>query len=121
MKSSIPTLAQGQGRIYFYRSNSMLGAAVQPDIALNGQVVGSSQPGGFFYVDRPAGTYEAVCGTEVDRKASFVLDAGQERYIKTSVGMGVMVAHVIPELVDPAEGSAAVQSLSYAPLKTAQQ
>jgi hypothetical protein len=121
MKSSIPTLAQGQGRIYFYRSNSMMGAAVQPDISLNGQVVGSSQPGGFFYVDRPAGNYEAVCGTEVDRKATFVLDPGQERYIKTSISMGVMVAHVTPELVDPTEGSAAVQSLNYAPPKAAQQ
>lgn len=121
MKSSIPVLAQGQGRIYFYRSNSMMGAAIQPDIRLNDQVIGSSQPGGFFYVDRPPGSYEAVCGTEVDRKATFVLDAGQERYIKTSISMGVLVGHVTPELVDPSEGSAAVQGLNYAPPKTVQQ
>ena len=120
VKSSIPSLASDKGRIYFYRSNSMVGAAIQPNITLNGVVVGDSEPGGFFYVDRPADKYEAVCGTEVDRKASFMLDAGQERYIKTTISMGMMVGHVTPELVDPAEGTAAIQELHYAPLKSSQ-
>jgi hypothetical protein len=115
VKSSIPPLTSDNGRIYFYRSNSMLGAAIQPSVMLNGQKVGNSKPGGFFYIDRPPGNYEVTCGTEVERKASFVLDAGQQRYIKTTVSMGVLVGHVTPELVDPAEGMAAVQSLHYTP------
>jgi hypothetical protein len=50
VKSSIPPLSSDKGRIYFYRSNSMGGAAIQPNITLNGEKVGDSQPGGFFYV-----------------------------------------------------------------------
>lgn len=37
--STQPSLTPTQGRIYFYRP-SALGAAVQPDIKLNGQKVG---------------------------------------------------------------------------------
>src|ERR1700686_5101650 len=70
VKSSIPPLSSDQGRVYFYRSNSMMGSAIQPSIMLNGEKVGDSKPGGFFYVDRPPGNYEVVCGTEVERKAS---------------------------------------------------
>jgi hypothetical protein len=117
MKSSIPVAASGQGRIYFYRASSMFGAAIQPSIMLNGEAVGSSQPGGFFYVDRAPGNYEVSCSTEVERKASFVLEAGQERYVKTSIGMGAFVGHAIPELVDAAEGMKAIQTLHYAPPK----
>jgi hypothetical protein len=115
VQSSIPPLSSEQGRVYFYRSSSMVGAAIQPSIKLNGEKVGASKPGGFFYIDRPPGNYEAVCGTEVERKADFVLNAGQQRYIKTTISMGVLVGHVTPELVDPTEGMAAIQSLHYAP------
>ncbi len=96
----------------------MGGAAIQPNIMLNGEKVGDSKPGGFFYVDRAPGNYEVVCGTEVDRKATFVLASGQERYIKTTISMGLMVGHVTPELVDSAEGMGAIQSLHYTPLET---
>lgn len=117
VQSSIPQLASGQGRVYFYRSNSMLGAAIQPSITLNGEKVGDSKPGGFFYVDRPPGNYEVVCGTEVERKATFALSAGDQRYIKTTISMGALVGHVTPELVDPAEGAKAITGMHYTPLK----
>jgi hypothetical protein len=47
-----------------------------------------------------------------------VLNAGQQRYIKTTISMGLMVGHVTPELIDPAEGMAAIQTLHYAPLNS---
>src|SRR5215470_15137586 len=70
--------APGSGRIYFYRT-TVLGAAVQPDVRLNGQVVGSAVPRGFFFVDRPAGNYEVTTSTEVERKLTFTLEPGQTR------------------------------------------
>src|SRR5688572_9924685 len=76
MASSIPTIAAGQGRVYFFRSSSMVGAAVTPDIRLNGAVVGESKPGGFFYVDRPAGNYTASTSTETQKTLSFTLQPG---------------------------------------------
>lgn len=57
MASSMPTLKQGEGRVYFMRSASMFGAAVQPDIRLNGEVVGSpSLAASSLWIVRPAST-----------------------------------------------------------------
>ena len=41
--STLPSPTPSQGRIYFYRP-SALGAAVQPDIKLNGQKIGTASP-----------------------------------------------------------------------------
>ena len=48
VSSKILPIPAAEGRIYFFRSSSMLGAAVQPDVRLDGEVVGTSKPGGFF-------------------------------------------------------------------------
>jgi hypothetical protein len=113
MQSTIPVVAAERGRIYFYRSGSMLGAALQPTIKLNGNAVGESKPGGFFYVDATPGNQEVITGTEVDRKLTFTLEKGQTRYVKTTVGFGVMVGRVYPELIDPAVGDKEVKETSY--------
>jgi hypothetical protein len=86
-------------RIFFYRTTT-LGAALRPDMLLNGEKVGEAIARGFFYVDRPPGEYVAVTSTEVTRKVSFVLEKDQTRYIKFSVSMGFFVGHVYGELVD---------------------
>lgn len=119
VKSSIPAVAADQGRIYFYRSGSMFGAAIQPTVMLNGQKVGESKPGGFFYVDRSAGDYEVVLATEVDKKLTFTLANGEERYVRMSIGLGVVVGRVIPELVDRATGLTEIADLSYLGAPTA--
>ncbi|HYQ81392.1 MAG TPA: DUF2846 domain-containing protein [Anaeromyxobacteraceae bacterium] len=113
MKSSMQALKQDEGRIYFYRTGSIFGAAVQADITLNGAVVGASQPGGFFYVDRPAGKYEAWAATEVSRMVSFTLDPGETKYVRSYVSMGVLVGRVNLELVSAAEAEPELESLHY--------
>jgi hypothetical protein len=113
MASSMPSLKAGEGRIYFFRSGSIVGGAVQPDIRLDGQVVGTSRPGGFFYVDRPAGNHLASASTETEKTVSFVLASGETKYIRSSVSMGLMVGRVVlePEAADKA--LAEIGSLSY--------
>ena len=54
--STLPSLTPSEGRIYFYRP-SALGAAVQPEIKLNGQKVGTAKPHGFYFVDRAPGLF----------------------------------------------------------------
>ncbi len=115
MASTIPTLKADQGRVYFLRSSSMVGAAVQPDIKLNNEVVGESKPGGFFFVDRPAGKYAVSTSTETEKTLSFALDAGETKYVRTSVSMGLMVGRVIPTLETPEKAQEELPSLSYAP------
>ncbi|MBS0320731.1 MAG: DUF2846 domain-containing protein [Proteobacteria bacterium] len=89
------------GRIYFYRT-MLLGAAVQPEVKVNGEVVGRAVPNGYFYVDRKPGTYVVSTNTEVERTLSLTLEPGQIRYVKLNLGMGFFVGHVYPELIDPA-------------------
>jgi hypothetical protein len=113
MKSSIPGLDANQGRIYFYRSSSMFGAAIQPSISMNGTIVGTSKPGGFFFVDRAPGPMEVSTSTEVEKKLTFTLDAGQTRYVRTVIGLGVVAGRVYPELVDNATGETDMADASY--------
>lgn len=122
MASSIPNVNQGEGRVYFFRSSSMFGAAIQPDIRLNGEVVGSSKPGGFFFVDRPAGNYVAATSTETEKTASFVLAAGETKYLRTSPSFGVVVGRIVVELETAEKAKAELPSLSYTgkPLNTKQ-
>lgn len=113
MAASMPSLKAGQGRIYFFRSSSFVGAALQPDIRLNGQVVGQSKPGGFFYLDRPAGNYVASASTETEKTVSFTLQPGETKYIRSSPGFGIVVGRVILQIETPEKANAELGSLSY--------
>ena len=111
-KPSEPKLEPTNGRIYLYRT-SMLGAAVQPPVKVNDEVVGSSQPRGFFFVDRKPGEYVISTTTEVERKLSLTLEAGQTRYVRLNISIGFFVGHVYPELVDNAAGEREIKACHY--------
>lgn len=119
VKSSIPAVAAEQGRVYFYRSASMMGAALQPKIQLNGTPVGESVPGGFFFIDQTPGNISVTTATEVEKALTFTLTGGQTRYVRTTVGFGLMVGRVYPELVDNETAEKELADLSYTgkPLK----
>lgn len=108
---TIPELKANSGRIYFYREAAFKASAMRPAIHINDKPIrlqggewGRSAPGGFFYVDRPGGKYVISCSTEVERRLSLILAPGQTRYVRTTVGWGVVVGRVYPELVSPAVG-----------------
>jgi hypothetical protein len=102
----------GSGRIFIYRT-TVFGAAIQPSVKINDQVVGSAVPQGFFYVDRPAGSYKISTSTEVKRDLSLTLDDGQTRYVQLVISMGFVAGHVSPELVENAKGEKDIRSLHY--------
>jgi len=114
--SSITPVPSGQARIYFYRSGT-LGAAIQPEIRLNDSVVGKAEPNGVFFVDRPPGNMEVVTGSEVDRKLTFTIGAGETRYVKLGVGLGVLVWRIIPELVDEPKAKSEIADLAFVTTK----
>ncbi len=99
MSANLAGTSPEMGRIYFYRT-AVLGAAVQPQVLLNGQTVGKAVPQGFFYVNRPPGNYEVSTSTEVERNLTFTLTKGQTRYVRLSISMGFFVGHVYGELMD---------------------
>ncbi|RYF14976.1 MAG: DUF2846 domain-containing protein [Comamonadaceae bacterium] len=113
MAGSIPSLKAGEGRIYFYRQSTMGGAALAPDVKLNKDVVGHARTGGFFYVDRPAGSYVATSTTETEKTLTFSLAPGETKYVRMYVTMGVFSGRMNLEVVPPAQGRSELASLSY--------
>ncbi|PZU88142.1 MAG: hypothetical protein DI527_17590 [Chelatococcus sp.] len=111
--SSIPKLNPQNGRIYFYRNNDLPGWAIQPEIHLNDEVVGKSQPGGFFYVDKPEGNYRVSTTTEVTNTVSFHLAKNETKYVKTGVGLGIVVGRIKPEIVYPEQGRSDLTDMKY--------
>jgi hypothetical protein len=112
MGGTLPQLKSDSGRIYIYRT-TILGTAVQPDVKLDGKVVGSAKPKGFFYVDCAPGNHQISSSTEVTRTLSLTLEPGQVRYVRLNLSMGFLVAHVYPELVDPDQGKNDLAGCSY--------
>ncbi len=112
MAPSISELPDDFGRVYFYRTTA-LGAALQPEVKMNNEVVGEAIAQGFFYVDKEPGKYEIMTSTEVDRTLSLILDAGQTRYVRFEVSIGFFVGHVYPELASVEEGREGITSCKY--------
>ena len=113
ISATIPAVPAGKGRVYFYRADTMFGGAVTSDITLNKRVVGVSERGSFFYVDENPGNLVASASTEVERNLSFTLAAGETKYIKSTVSMGVMVGRVNLELVSPNDAKTEIIELHY--------
>jgi hypothetical protein len=112
ISSTMAAMPADTGRIYIYRSTA-LGAAIQPEVKLNGEVVGRAVPMGFFYLDKKPGNYELEATTEVTRKLSLTLEQGQKRYVRMGVSFGFFVGHVYPELVDNEVAQKEIQDCRY--------
>jgi hypothetical protein len=100
--ATIKPPANGQGRIWFYRP-SILGAAVQPDVKLDGKKVGSAVPQGFFIADTNPGVHEVSATTEWTHKNPVTVHPNADSYVRLNMMMGLFVGHVIPREVSPAE------------------
>jgi hypothetical protein len=112
VESGLAPLPPGKARVFFYRATS-LGAAIQPEISLNGVVVGKAEPNGVFFVDRDPGNMEVVTGSEVEKRLTFTVSAGETRYVRSAVGLGILVYRIIPELVEEGEARKEIADLAY--------
>ncbi len=110
--SAIPPASSGNGRIYVYRVSNE-GVTIRPHILLDGESVGRAIPNGFFYVDRPAGTYEISPANESDRTLSFSLEAGEEKFVRLHVNVTQTSWDAIPTLVDAEVGNRELTRTKY--------
>lgn len=111
--ASIPPVPAGKGRVYFYRADTMFGAAVTADIKLNNRVVGRSERGSFFYVDENPGKCLVSTSTEVEKQLTFTLGTGETRYVRTSVSLGLLVGRINAELVNNDTAKSEIIELHY--------
>ena len=118
VKGTIAPLASEKGRIIFYRPGSFLwyGHTERPDIFLDGQKVGISQPGTVFYVDVepgkhratiPASTYTGQVSVDVD------VSEGETVYVKNTLGASLFAGRMKIKLVDPEEAMTDIEGLEF--------
>ncbi|MDR3526499.1 MAG: DUF2846 domain-containing protein [Rhizomicrobium sp.] len=119
MKASIPPVAADSGRLFVYRVAPFLGAgaAVQPPIRIDGVVVGHSVPNGFFYVDHAPGKLKITTSTEVTEDTDVQIDAGQTKYVRTDISLGLLVGRITPSVIDPDTALKELADLHYHPTK----
>jgi hypothetical protein len=116
----IQKLPENKGRIYFYRTET-ISAQVQPNIILNGEVVGKAIPNGFFYVDRNPGLYEILIESTLKNTRSFILEKGQTVYVRLGVAASIpnsllsalFIPVVYSDIVDPEVGAKGIKVCRY--------
>ena len=108
LKTPLPALEQGKARVFFYRTG-IIGGAYQPEVTLNGEVVGKATPRAIYLKDVPPGSY-AVTTSMTSEKVNFVLAEGQKQYVRISYKFGF---NIYPELVDEPAAEKEVQDLSF--------
>jgi len=113
MSVSLPAIKPGEGRIFFYTPSVRFGGDVQPELKLNGTLLGFAVPSGFFYVDRPAGRYEATGKFAADGRIEIPLAAGESRYVRAFAPSAFSVNAVHFLLVPATEGQADMAGLVY--------
>jgi len=112
MRTASPRLQGGYARIYFYRSGTPVGVAVQPSIKINGTEVGTAIPGGFFFVDRAVGKYEITATTEVEEKINVALAPGETKYVQFYLTPGILVGHANLNVVSREKAESEMADLS---------
>jgi hypothetical protein len=113
MSGSLPALKPGEGRVFFYTPAAMLTGDVQPEVRLNGTMVGFAVPDGFFFVDRPAGSYEASGATVADGRLAFTLATGETIYLRATSPFVLEVNRIAFAPVNAAQARAEMRSLVY--------
>lgn len=89
--SGLEAPAEGQSRLYVYRTKALKGGGVHFNVNANDTYVGHLRNGGYISAELAPGDYEIWAQTEVRRGVSVPLQAGEIQCVKASVGFGALV------------------------------
>lgn len=93
-----------KGVVYIYRESSFVGGGVFGTVKANSAPVTSIKNGGYFpYIASPGKVHFEV-STEATNEADVTVEAGKEKYLKTTVGMGLFIGHLKFSEVSPEIG-----------------
>lgn len=112
---SLSTPSEGTAGVYVFR-DSYFGGALKKDIWVNGECIGESAPGTFFYHE-VEGNKPHVLSTESEFSPNDIrlsVEVGHFYFVRQFIKMGVFVGGAGLEPVDEQEGRTAVQKLSLA-------
>ncbi len=112
---SMTAPAEGTAGLFVYR-DSYFGAALKKDIWINGECIGESAPGTFFYHEVEGGK-SYVLSTESEfspNDLNLSVESGKFYFVRQYIKMGVFVGGAGLEPMDENAGWAAVRKLSLA-------
>ena len=89
-KHELPAISEGQGRIIIYRTKSIFGAAMRPEIYIDGKSVGKSKRATVGYLELSPGMHVVSAGTILysgdDGATDVEIVEGEDVYVRVSMG-----------------------------------
>ena len=105
--------AAGSARIVVYRSKTVIGLMLQPDIKLNGKKTGRCRHNEVFYIDVPKGEHLISAATEWKTKLELDLNNSDVVFVRCGFRLGLIAGHPTLTVVSAKEGSQQVKGLSF--------
>ena len=100
------------GRLFVYRLSGD-GDKITSGVRVDDEVVGRAVPGGFFYVDLPAGDYRVAASRNTDHVVPLRLAAGETRYIRVDLWLRRTRWTFLVDEVDEATALSELRRTSY--------
>lgn len=100
----------GNAVIYVYRSNNVVGSALKKDVWVDGECLGETARGIFFYKE-VSGNQEHTISTESEfspNHLKFKTEAGKNYFVQQYIKPGVFVGGANLKLVDDVQGQKAI-------------
>ncbi|MFA0147269.1 DUF2846 domain-containing protein [Vibrio lentus] len=113
---TFPAPKEGNTGIYIYREDTFVGGALKKYVYVDGECVGETAPGVFFYHE-VKGNEEHVVSTESEfseNHVSLFTAEGRNYFVNQYIKMGVFVGGAGVELVDEEVGKAQVRKVAMA-------
>ena len=102
--------AEGMGVVYLYRPGRAIGAAMQMQVTVNGDLVGGTGPGTYFRFDLPPNSYTFMSSSpESSATLQVQVAAGGIYFVQQDTRIGLQSARVSMRAVDTATGMAGVR------------
>jgi len=115
-----PPLAEGKGRVWFYRTGRFWGAGNHPVMHVGSVVAGDVEKGKAFYVDVSPGDYVLECTGMGWGKCNINLSAGETTYVrlKLSFWAGFEPIGLKQFVITPVDSETGVAGLKRCKLRT---
>jgi hypothetical protein len=88
---TLPPIADGKGRIIFWRSGTMMGGAIGCGVNIGTERISAMGAGHYFILDLAPGAYEFNAKSEAKDVLNTEVEAGETSYVKCTIRMGMMV------------------------------
>ena len=104
----VSPIPAGKGVVYVYRQSSFVGGGVFGTVKANNKPITKIRNGGYFPYIAPPGNNHFSVTTETTNEANVMVEKGAEKYLKTTVGMGLFVGHLKFTEVSPELGKSEI-------------